>query len=223
MTPTEWVAINLAFGIILGALFFLFLGNEQSDQRLLLALIGIIIFSSGAAYFLRLSPLFLNLILGLVLGISTETRVRLLRVLLGIEHPIYVLVLVFLGASWLGRGGIPLGLLAGLAGAYLILRYLGKLLGGFIAQRTSDERDKIPSRLGLGLISQGAVAVAMAINFQQVYLHPLAAVVTTCVLVSLVVNEIVGQRLMRNLLLDAGEIEKRSTGPAPVPARQQAV
>ncbi|MFH1572614.1 MAG: cation:proton antiporter, partial [Acidobacteriota bacterium] len=156
VTRTEWAAINIGLGVLLGILFFLFLGREKSEQKLTLALIGIVIFAGGSAYYLNVSPLFVCLILGMVLGLTSDVKDRLLKILHHFEGPLYVVVLIFAGAAWQPSAHFPAALLAGLAGGYVFLRYLGKLFGGYLAHRYSLVPDAIPARAGLGFISQGA-------------------------------------------------------------------
>ena len=51
--------------VTLGLLFFLFIGKDQSANKAFLSMVGIlVIFASGAAFFLQLSALAVNLILG---------------------------------------------------------------------------------------------------------------------------------------------------------------
>jgi len=207
---TEWAVINIGLGVLLGILFFLFLGREKSEQKLLLALIGIVIFAGGSAYYLNVSPLFVSLILGVVLGLTSEVRGRLLQILHQFEGPLYVVILIFAGAAWRPSAYYPASIMAAMVGGYVLLRYLGKLLGGYLAHHYSQIPDAIPPRVGLGFVSQGAVAVAMVINYQQVYRNTLTDAVVTCVLASVVLYEFMGQRLARNLLVDAEEIAGES-------------
>ncbi len=206
VTRTEWAVINIAFGVLLGILFFLFLGREQSEQKLTLALMGIVIFSSGTAYYLNVSPLFVSLILGVVLGLTSSIKNRLLEILHSLEGPLYVVILIFAGAAWKPSTGYPALVVVATAVGYVVMRYLGKLAGGYLARHYSPDPRAIPPRIGLGFVSQGAVAVAMIINYQQVYRNDLTDVVVTCVLASVVFYEFISQRLARNLLVDAGEI-----------------
>ena len=206
LTKTEWVAVNIVFGILLGILFFLFLGREQSKQKLLLALIGIVVFSSGVAYYLNLSPLFINFVLGMMLANTSKISKQLLEVLQSVEKPFYVVLLVFAGAAWQlsfhSRWYVSVGLVA----AYFLLRYLGKLIGGYLAYTTSDHPERFARRVGVGLLSQGGVAVAMVINYQQVYQNSFTNTVVSCVLVSVILNEFLSPKLTKDLLVDAEEI-----------------
>ncbi len=206
VTRTEWAVINIALGIFLGILFYLFLGREQSEQKLTLALMGIVIFSSGTAYYLNVSPLFVSLILGMVLGLTSSIKKQLLEILHSLEGPLYVVILIFAGAAWKPRTGYPALFVVAMAVGYVVIRYLGKLSGGYLAHRYSPDPGAVPARIGLAFVSQGSVAVAMIINYQQVYRNDLTDIVVTCVLASVVFYEFISQRLARNLLVDAGEI-----------------
>lgn len=206
LTTTEWVAVNILFGLVLGILFFLFLGGEESQPKLMLALIGIVVFSSGAAYYLNLSPLFINLALGIMLANTSKIRDRLLRILQSVEKPFYVVLLVFAGAAWQVTLNHHWSIWLGLVLLYGLLRFLGKFIGGYLAYSTSENPDRLARRVGLGLLSQGGVAVAMIINYQQVYKNDFTDIVVTCVLVSVLVNEFLSPKLTKDLLVDVGEV-----------------
>ncbi len=207
LTRTEWVAVSLGFGIALGILFYLFLGREQSAEKLRLALIGIVIFSSGTAYYLRLSPLFINLVLGVMLANTSRIRRRLLEVLQPFEHPLYVVLLVFAGAAWEMKYHHRWFWIAALVAGYLLLRSAGKYLGGYLSWKTSEKPVAVLRNVGGGLLSQGVVAVAMLVNYQQVYQNQFTQIVAACVLVSVVINEFVSPKLLKDLLTGAREIE----------------
>lgn len=207
LTITEWVAVNMGFGALLGVLFFLFLGREESRSKLLVALIGIVVFASGVAYYLHLSPLFINLMLGIILGNTSRVREVLVEVLESIEKPVFVVVLVFAGAAWNLQAAVAAWPTAfGLAALYLVVRAAGKRAGGYATYVASDAPELLSSRLGNGLLAQGGVAVAMAVTFSQVYQHAYTNLVVTCVLVSVVVSEFFGPRLARDMLVDAEQV-----------------
>jgi Kef-type K+ transport system membrane component KefB len=208
LTTTEWAAVNIGFGIILGILFFLFLGREESSNLLLLALLGIVVFASGAAYYLNLSPIFTNLLLGIMLANTSKIRGRLVEVLQSIEKPVSVVILVVAGAAWnLSSLADRWQLFLVLAGLYLLLRYMGKLFGGYIAYTTSENPELLPRRVGLGLLSQGGVAVAMIVNYRQVYKNDFTDIVVTCVLISVIIYEFLSPKLTKDILIDVNEIQ----------------
>lgn len=211
LTTTEWLAVNIGIGIVLGLLFYLFLGKEESENKLLLGILGIVVFSSGAAYYLNLSPLFINLILGVMLANTSKIHKKIIEVLHSVEKPFYAVILVFAGAAWnwdsyAERWPLMLQLVL----FYLVIRYFGKLLGGQIAHTASEAPELLLRRIGTGLLSQGGVAVAMVVNYQQVYQNNYTAIVMTCVLISVVFYEWWSHYLTQKVLVDANEIESRA-------------
>src|ERR687890_2421468 len=105
-TATEWAVINLAVGVSSGVLFHLFLGpgarsdEGQGGSRLFVALAGAIVVASGASYYLNLSPIYTNLVLGFILANSGSAHRDVTRLLLSTERPVYLALLLFAGAAW---------------------------------------------------------------------------------------------------------------------------
>lgn len=208
LTTIEWLAVNIGIGIVLGLLFYLFLGKEESENKLLLGVLGIVVFSSGAAYYLNLSPLFINLILGIMLANTSKIHKKIIEVLHSVEKPFYAVILVFAGAAWSwGAYASRWPLMLQLVLFYLVVRYAGKYLGGRIAHISSENPELMLRRIGTGLLSQGGVAVAMVVNYQQVYQNAYTVIVMTCVLISVVVYELGSHYLTKKILVDANEIE----------------
>jgi Kef-type K+ transport system membrane component KefB len=166
------------------------------------------VFASGAAYYLNLSPIFINLVLGIMLANTSSIRHRLLEMMHSVEKPFYVVILVFAGAAWnLAALAERWPLFAFCAGLYLLLRYWGKSFGGYAAYTTSENPEQLPRRIGLGLLSQGAVAVAMIVNYRQVYKNEFIDIAISCVLVSVILYEFLSPKLTKNILIDANEIQ----------------
>lgn len=198
-TPSDWILVTLGLGLALGILFSVFLGRDSSDNSRFVALVGIITLASGAAFFLQLSVLLVNLVLGIVLANASRSGAEIRDTLFGSSRPVALVLLVFAGALWRPVPVIP----AVIASAgYIGLRILGTWLGCWLASLgTPVRRD-----LGRGLLAQGEVAVAMALSLVLVYDGPAVDIAYTAVLVSVVVNELVAPRLLKGLLVDAGEI-----------------
>jgi len=210
LTAAEWLLISLALGGGLGLLFRLFIGEESDPDKQFLALVGIIVFASGSAHYLELSPLLVNLVLGIVLVNVAEESDAILAVLERTAQPMYIVLLLFAGAMW-----TPVEAWGwALAVAFVIMRTLGKFLGGFAAAvtvGTNTRRD-----IGRGLLAQGEVAVAMAVNFKLVYEGPLVDAAFTAVLFSVVANELWSARLLRGVLIDAGDIRHAAADDDPL-------
>lgn len=204
VTSVEWFVINIALGLIIGFLFFVFLEREENETKLLIALLGIIIFSSGVAYFMNFSPLFLNMLVGFVIGNFLKSKDLISSIFRKLEHPFYVIILIYAGANiridnfWIFVSGLIL---------YVVFRFVVKYFNGWFTYQFSYDKSKFSSRIGLGLNTQGMIAIAMMVNFQQVYDNPLANSLFAIILIGVLINEILSTKLTKDLLIDLSEIK----------------
>lgn len=195
---SDWILLTLGLGISLGVLFTLFLGDGAENR--FLALVGIILFASGAAFFLNLSVLVVNLLLGVVI-VNTRHGKGVFETLQRTQKPVRLILLVFAGALWVP---VPLGPAVVLTVAVIGLRLLGKTVACALASLGTSLRND----LFRGLMAQGDVAVAMAISFQLVYDGPTVDLAYTAILASVVFYEAIAPRLLKGLLVDAGELRQ---------------
>jgi hypothetical protein len=200
-SPSLWAWVTVLLGSALGFLFSLFLAGDESDNSRFLALVGIIAFASGGAYFLELSPLAVNLSMGFVLVNFARGGHLLHSTLESTERPMALVLMIFAGALW-EPTDLEVTLLA-LAG-FLILRTSFKWLASLIASwGTSLRKD-----LFRGLLAHGDVTLAMAVSFRLVYQGGAADLAYSVVLGSIIVNDLLAPRLLRGLLADEGEIQR---------------
>jgi hypothetical protein len=200
-SPALWAWVTVLLGAALGLLFSLFLAGDESDNSRFLALVGIIAFASGGAYFLELSPLAVNLSMGFVLVNFARGGQLLHTTLESTERPMAIVLLVFAGALWQPTPLVP-SLLA--LGGFLIVRTAAKWLASIIAGwGTSLRKD-----LFRGLLAHGSVTLAMAVSFRLVYEGNAAKIAYTVVLGSVILNDLIAPRLLRGLLVDEGELQR---------------
>ncbi len=207
----DWFGLQTGLGLVLGALFSPFLGGHESPNGRFLALVGIIAFASGAAYFLVLSPLAVNVVLGLVLASSARSGKRIRETLTTTEKPMALVLLVLAGFLWEAPPWAPtLALLL----AFVVVRFVGKVLASRVAVLG------LPLRRDLwkGLLAHGEVTVAMAVSFKVVFEGEAVNVAYTVVLASVVLHDLVAPRVLRSLLVDAGDV-KRERSVEGLPAR----
>lgn len=199
LSATEWAVVAVFVGVTLGVLFRPFLGDDDSENGRFLAMVGIIVLASGAAYFLDLSPLFVNLCLGVVLVNTAKAGPQIHATLVNTRRPMALVLLVFAGA--LMRPVDPVdGLLVCLA--FLALRLGGKAVGTALASwRTPLRGDYFR-----GLLAHGDVSVAMAVSLRLVYDGPAVDLAYLAILVSVVVNDLIAPRVLRSLLVDTGDL-----------------
>jgi Kef-type K+ transport system membrane component KefB len=209
-----WLAIAVAAGIVFG-IFFLWLTRPKPERdELSLFLLGLVVFEAGTALYLGVSPLFVATITGAVIANLSPLRRRVYTVLQTWEKAVYVVLLILAGAL-LGVSG---WLVLPLAAAYLGVRTAGKLVGGLVARRVVPLSIRPPATLGMGLVPQGGISLAMALSAALTYGaltetgEPVAGAVRLAfgtIVVAVAASELVGPFLTRGLLRDAGEITPR--------------
>jgi hypothetical protein len=201
LTLTEWSVITVGAGAACGVLFTVFIGREDDPMRALVATVGAVTFSAGIGAALGVSPLFVNLIAGALVGVSSPYAARLDESLEALRFPARVLVLLIAGAYWTPVEGwawlLPL--------AYFGVRALALRGAAPVSAWTFLPGTHASIRLGMGLFGQGALAAAIAISFAQRF-PELAGVVTTTVLGGMVLTDLVGARVLRRYLADQGAI-----------------
>jgi hypothetical protein len=200
-SPALWAWVTVLLGGALGFLFSLFLAGDESDNSRFLALVGIIAFASGGAYFLELSPLAVNLSMGFVLVNFARGGQLLHTTLESTERPMTLVLLIFAGALWQPTELVPTMLVLG---GFLVARTGAKWLASVIAGwGTSLRKD-----LFRGLLAHGNVTLAMAVSFRLVYDGEAAKIAYSAVLGSIILNDLMAPRLLRGLLVDEGEIQR---------------
>lgn len=211
LSEPAWLVGSVALGLSLGVLFWLFSGEEQGErtERTFLATVGVVIFASGLASAIGISPLFLNLLAGIVVSLLPRTE-RLHLAVVRLERPALIVLLIFAGA--LLEPALDWLLVAPLV--YVVLRYIAIRASTELARRLLPGVFAVP-RFGEGVMAQGAIAAAIAVNFAQV--NPsLASEVLTVVLLGLVIADVSSIDGLRRLLTDAGEVG-HADPPAPAP------
>lgn len=227
LSAAEWALVAVGIGGLLGVLFLFFLGDESNENGRFLTLVGVITFASGAAYFLDLSPLLVNLVLGIVLVTWAPAGGRIQGTLERTERPMSLVLLLFAGALWQtpdpvsrtvahffdGVAGVENAIIAILWWIVLplvlfaALRLVGKILGSRLAAWGKPFRGD----LYRGLFGHGDVTVAMAISFRLVYDGLAVDVAYTVIILSVVLHDLVAPRMLRSLLVDAGELQKEQS------------
>lgn len=190
-TATEWVVISLAIGVVGGVLFHLFLGGERHVDRLFIALAGAIILASGAAAYLRLSPLLPTMIIGMILVNTSVNRDEIKEVLGRVERPLYFALLIFAGAAWQPGGRewfLPVILFLG-------VRILAKIGAAWTAAATTAALPALGPGWGRALLGQGGLAVAIALNYRlsEDALYP--NIVFTAGLLSVLITDLISARV----------------------------
>lgn len=197
LTPTEWAVVTIAIGVVGGALFHLFLGTERKVDRHFISLAGALILVSGAATYLRLSPLLAAICFGAVLANTTRNRAEIIAALERVERPLYFALLVLAGAAWLPsvRTWVLTVLL------FLLARVAAKIGAGRLAARWNGMLPALGPHWGRGLLGQGGIALAVALSYLYQDEVPLPNLVFTAAVASVLLTDVMSARFVRSLVL----------------------
>jgi len=194
-----WSGVAMVAGLIPAVILILLSRVRFSQQEYLVFLVGTIMFTGGLAHYLNQSPLVSGLICGVMVANFCRHRLRAMEIVVHAEKSIYIILLLFVGASW--QLTVDYSLL--IAPIYLIARLIGKTTGAWVAVRVFKPRFKTPHSLGLGLISEGGLAVAMILEFCM-FNTSYANFLMTVIIISILINDLLSPRL---ILAQFGESE----------------
>lgn len=190
-----WLLIVSASGAGLALLFSFYLSLHRERNELILITIGMVVLSGGCALILRFSPLLFSFLLGFFVANVSSEKNHLFPLMAGIQKPLYLLLLLFLGAGWkLSSTDVFY-----LAAVYCVLRFIGKLAGGFFLAQLSPILKENSAALGYGLMGFGGLSLAILIDFQMSF--PLVSInAVSIALFALVLYEILSPYLLSRFL-----------------------
>jgi len=181
----EWLFVSVAMGII-PALILIYLNRVRfTQQEFLVFLIGTVILCGGLAHQINYSPLISGFVCGIITANFCRHRLRALSEVLHAEKSIYIFLLLLLGAGWHFKVDTTLII----TGTYFLVRIIGKFIGAFTATRIFKAEYNVPPTIGLGLISEGGLTVAILVNFQLLY-PVIAGPLVTIIILSVFINEL---------------------------------
>jgi len=199
LSIAQWELAAILGSVVCGLLFGWFLGKDEDPSRIFLGSIGLVTFAAGAGAVLAVSPVFVNLVAGLTVAMTSKHAARLLQELERLQHVLFVLIMIFAGTMWRP----VVGWLWLLPVAYVLSRLVARhIITGALSRLLLSER--VP-RIGSGFMGQGTLAVALAVDVSLRF-RQWESIVLTTVLVGTLLSELLSQRAMRRLLADAGEL-----------------
>jgi len=192
--PWEKLPLSLLLGILMGSLFLLLFRTRMAEADRTLVIIGLVLFGGGMSYLLKISPLLLYLVAGAVMANFSSRKEEAFQLLLRIEKPLYLIFLMISGA-YLHLEGPHVILFVLL---YSTVRAASHVIGGRLFLQGTFQ-SFIPYRfrgsLGWGLLSQGGIAVALAIHcrlwFPYLFEYSLFELVFSVLLVGILLNELI--------------------------------
>ncbi len=192
---------SVALGFLIGLLLAGWSSQVTEGGEILILLAGSILLCVGVARALDLSPFVASLAVGATMVNLSERSRHIFDVLSATDPPLYAIFFVIAGAE-LDASLIPAMGLLGLV--YVVGRAGGKFMGARLAARWLGLDANVQRFLGLALLAQAGLAIGLTLTVSARF-PTLAPVVSTVVLASVAVYEMVGPVSTRYAISRAGE------------------
>jgi Kef-type K+ transport system membrane component KefB len=204
---TAWLFITLGMGTMIGGVVWGMMAKIKAGPEFTVLILGSICFTAGMASFLRISPLVVCFIVGLILvNLPGTSKEQIRSVLEHMERPIYLLFLVVAGSLW--------DITKWQGWALMFLFVPARLLGKWLAVRAC--RKEVPNGLSLeeqrSLIfsPMGALSIAIVVNAQDLYFGDTISWMVTAVIGGAIVTEVIVQVASRRNLVEEPRLSEAS-------------
>jgi Kef-type K+ transport system membrane component KefB len=167
LPDTAWVFVSLGLGVAIGILIFAMIRVPVSNAEFLAVVLGAIAFASGLAGYLRLSPIAICFIAGvLVTNFPNEQRASVFKILHHLERPVHLLFLMIAGAlwnvtDWRGWVLVPLFVAGRVLGKWFGIVAAKAAVGAYLPANFADQRNWLTPLSGL--------SIALVISVQSLY------------------------------------------------------
>ena len=185
-----WLFITLGAGAAMGVVIHAVFGRIRSGPEFSLLLLGSVAFTAGMGSFLRLSPVVLCFIVGVVMvNLPGGPKAQIREALIRLERPIYLLFLVIAGSLWHGwewKGWTLMVL-------FVVARLFGKWISVRLCERRAVSFLDPAERASLVFGPIGALSIAIVVNAQDLYSGPALPWMITAVVGGAIVTELIVQ------------------------------
>jgi Kef-type K+ transport system membrane component KefB len=208
--PVILNAVTVIAGGALGYVLHRLIDNERrsSDHRLILTT-AILLFITGFCTCFDISPLLSCMALGAVYT-NVSDNDRVFTQVNSFTPPILLMFFVLSGM----RLNLPSLATAGVIGIfYFFIRILGKYTGAYAGARICGYSANIRNYLGLALIPQAGVSIGLAVLGQRLLSPETGLMLSTIILSSGVLYEMVGPACAKASLFLSHTIEKEDAHP----------
>jgi hypothetical protein len=180
LPDTAWVFVSLGLGVAIGVLIFAMIRVPSSNVEFLAIVLGSIAFASGLAGYLRLSPIAICFIAGvLVTNFPNDQRQSVFKILHHLERPVHLLFLIVAGAlwdvsDWRGWVLIPLFVAGRVMGKWTGVMAAKTAVGQYLPSNFADQRNWVTPLSGL--------SIALVVSVQSLYQDAGLAWIVTAVI-----------------------------------------
>ena len=197
----------LLVGAVVGLPAALLTGRLQPGEPIQAEALGVVFLCAGLALWLEVSFLLAGMTAGMIVANLAAHHNRPFHEIEHIEWPFMILFFVLAGASLEVE---QLRVIGPVSIAYIVLRTLGRVFGGWLGGLLADVPILHRQWLGLALIPQAGVALGMALVGGQ-YFPELAETLLAITIGSAIVFEIFGPIMTLVAVRKVGEVPSEHT------------
>lgn len=195
--------LALAVAMGLGWLLARLVNDRRSREHALVLSCSAIFALAAFSGWLQVSPLLGSMVMGMVYANMHEEK-SLFKTVHRFTPPIMMLFFALSGM----RLDLASLTTAGIIGvAYFIIRIVGKFAGAWLGARVTGASDGVRKYLGLALIPQAGVSIGLAVLGQRLLPESYGALLSTIILSSSVLYEMIGPVSAKQALVLSGAIK----------------
>lgn len=154
------VLATIMLGLLSGFILNLLIRMAGDRREISLLIISVVILFVGVSRYLNISPIFIAVLAGMILANLSPNRDEVTDFLIKGEKPIFLIFLIISGAL---LEFVPQVLIV--VPLFIGVRLIAKALGGLFVSKTFQTNFEIPKNIGLGLVPQGSLSLAIALSF----------------------------------------------------------
>lgn len=211
LMPVWEIGGSIAVGALAGLGLAWVVRRLSSTQDTLVVSLGAVVLLVGISPTVGLSPLLCGMALGAALANASPSQARrVFSAVRNMDTPVYVAFFTLAGAT------LHLGLLlkvGALGIAYVFARVIGKAAGAAFGAQISGAPSVVKRYLGLGLVPQAGVAIGVVMLVREQFAE-IGPMVSTIVLGSVVIYELLGPLASKIAITLAGEVGREADGRA---------
>ena len=212
--PPLRLAAGLGIGVVMGLVAAVLLGREFRRDESWGILLGATLLAAGVAMRLGLAAIATLFTMGLTLAVVSRHRLELKFMIQPTEKPVLLPVVLAAGACVDFDAFPRLGLVVAAA---LLARLAAELVRGFLLSAFLKPARAAGPRIGLGMVSTGAISLALAFVLSVRVPGPAASAVLLIAAAGVLVGEFIGPAELRRALERAQETHADDAeNPAPL-------
>lgn len=186
--PIIWNLISVLLGVLFAHVLNYLINSKRSREHRLVLVNVLILSIAGFCAVFQISPLLGCMVLGMVY-INLSNNKSLFKQVNGFTPPILLIFFVLSGV----RLDVSSLATAGVIGSiYFVIRIAGKYIGAFLGGTVCGADSNVKKYLGLALIPQAGVSIGLASLGQRLLPQYYGTMLSTIILSSAVLYEIIG-------------------------------